>query len=277
MATGRELVTVNREWEADVIWSSTQISDARLARAALGRLVQRRGVRLARERLPGETTRGQDVRPKLLWYSAENVRPPHEADLTFSFDLDDYGGQNFYLPYWWLTLGFERTSSQLASRVFLRARETPSERPPNFCCAFFGKMDAFRRRLLQALAEIGDVHVYGPAVGCPVPDKIDVAREYRFVLCPENDLYPGYVTEKCFDAWRAGCIPLWWGADKAGFLNQDALVNADSFDNLQSFVRHVRLLETHREFWFRTHSEPLLSRPPELGGAVDVLRRTFSS
>ena len=44
--------------------------------------------------------------------------------------------------------------------------------------------------------------------------KIDVLKKYRFCICYENikDV-SGYVTEKIFDAFWAGCIPVYLGAD----------------------------------------------------------------
>ncbi len=45
-----------------------------------------------------------------------------------------------------------------------------------------------------------------------VPGKHDVLRQYKFALCYENAVFPGYVTEKIFDALFAGCIPVYLGA-----------------------------------------------------------------
>lgn len=42
----------------------------------------------------------------------------------------------------------------------------------------------------------------------PVADKIDTLRGYDFTLVYENCDVPGYVTEKLFDALRAGAVPL---------------------------------------------------------------------
>src|SRR3989344_5204980 len=43
--------------------------------------------------------------------------------------------------------------------------------------------------------------------------KIDTLKNYRFCICYENvhDV-KGYITEKIFDAFAAGCIPIYWGA-----------------------------------------------------------------
>lgn len=44
-------------------------------------------------------------------------------------------------------------------------------------------------------------------------NKINYMSKFKFNLCPENSDYPGYVTEKIFDSFKAGCIPIYWGAD----------------------------------------------------------------
>lgn len=46
-----------------------------------------------------------------------------------------------------------------------------------------------------------------------VKHKWDVYPNYRFGLCYENICdESGYVTEKIFDCMRAGCVPIYWGA-----------------------------------------------------------------
>jgi hypothetical protein len=46
----------------------------------------------------------------------------------------------------------------------------------------------------------------------PCEDKLAVLGECRFALAIENAAYPGYVTEKVFDAFRAGAVPVYLGA-----------------------------------------------------------------
>ncbi len=46
-----------------------------------------------------------------------------------------------------------------------------------------------------------------------VEEKKSLLEQYRFSICFENarDI-PGYITEKIFDCFFAGCIPVYWGA-----------------------------------------------------------------
>lgn len=52
-----------------------------------------------------------------------------------------------------------------------------------------------------------------PSYKGKVKDKRKTLEGYRFSVCYENvkDL-PGYITEKIFDCFFAGCVPIYWGA-----------------------------------------------------------------
>lgn len=74
-----------------------------------------------------------------------------------------------------------------------------------------------------------------------VADKIAALGGYRFALCFENTRFPGYISEKLFDALRAGTIPVYLGApDVASYVPEEAYINVDSFDDLNALVRYLR-------------------------------------
>lgn len=57
-------------------------------------------------------------------------------------------------------------------------------------------------------------------------NKLEYLRNYRFNLCPENSDYPGYCTEKIFEAISSGCIPIYCGSGnnpEPDILNQEAI------------------------------------------------------
>jgi hypothetical protein len=53
-----------------------------------------------------------------------------------------------------------------------------------------------------------------PSYKGKVDSKKPVLEKYRFAICYENarDI-PGYITEKIFDCFFAGCVPVYWGAN----------------------------------------------------------------
>jgi hypothetical protein len=62
--------------------------------------------------------------------------------------------------------------------------------------------------------------------------KIDVLSQYRFCLCFENMAMAGYVTEKIFDCFYAGTIPLYLGApDIDCFIPAQAYIDVRQFSS----------------------------------------------
>ena len=71
----------------------------------------------------------------------------------------------------------------------------------------------------------------------PVDDKIELLTRARFCLAHENcrDL-SGYVTEKLFDCFRAGCVPVYVGPKEI-----NDLVPADSFIDGRAYAKPAEL------------------------------------
>lgn len=73
-----------------------------------------------------------------------------------------------------------------------------------------------------------------------VDDKIGLLKRYRFNLCFENVRYPGYVTEKIFDAMIANTIPLYFGApDIADFVPHEAFIDVSKFSSFEELHRFM--------------------------------------
>ncbi len=58
----------------------------------------------------------------------------------------------------------------------------------------------------------------GQIPGGPVSkEKIETLKNYRFAICFEHTVgLDGYITEKIFACFSAGCIPIYWGAPNIG-------------------------------------------------------------
>jgi hypothetical protein len=78
----------------------------------------------------------------------------------------------------------------------------------------------------------------------PVFAKLSVLSRYRFAICFENTAFPGYVTEKIFDSFVAGCIPVYLGApDITEMIPPSSFIDARDFANfadLESYLRSMK-------------------------------------
>jgi hypothetical protein len=74
----------------------------------------------------------------------------------------------------------------------------------------------------------------------PASDKAATLSRYRFSLCYENSRFPGYVTEKIFDCFFGGTIPVYLGApDILDFVPGGTFVDASRFDTPAGLAAHL--------------------------------------
>jgi len=75
-----------------------------------------------------------------------------------------------------------------------------------------------------------------------VVSKLDTLRGYRFCIAFENiGGVPGYITEKLFDAFKAGCIPVYLGAPNIGdYVPGDCFIDASRFSNFEELYSLMR-------------------------------------
>ena len=145
--------------------------------------------------------------------------------------------------------------------------------PDRFAVAFLNNPQPMRLHAIESLRAFGRVDVFGGAVAQRVDNKATLSGKYRFCLCFENDLYPGYVTEKAIEAWSMRAIPLWWGEDPGGYLNADAILNARRFSSLDDMAAAAAQLGQSPGAWRDIAERPLVSRYPDLSPAIALIRQ----
>jgi hypothetical protein len=209
-----------------------------------------------------------------IWYTGENLRPPINYDLTLSFDSNNYSDTNVFLPYWVTKfehpeIGFRQ--SNFTQTGFSQSRSVPDNKR-KFCCVVLNNPHPARLLAISALESLGEVDVYGRLVGKPIENKLELLKNYKFNLCFENDLYPNYVTEKIFDAWYSGCIPIYWGMDQANFLNIESFVAFDSYSGIEMLKNKVLRIINNDDAYSRTVSLPLLNKKFDIREAVLLAR-----
>jgi len=107
-----------------------------------------------------------------------------------------------------------------------------------------GRWGRVRNQLRKILARF--LHSKSPYVTWrgPVDDKIELLKRTRFCLAHENcrDL-EGYVTEKLFDAFRAGCVPVYVGPKEiAELVPEGCFIDGRAFATpaaLDAFLRTI--------------------------------------
>lgn len=76
----------------------------------------------------------------------------------------------------------------------------------------------------------------------PCADKIGVIKNYRFSICYENcrDV-KGYITEKIFDCFAAGNVPVYWGASNVtDYIPKDCFIDRRDFESLDELYLFLK-------------------------------------
>ena len=231
---------------------------------------------------------------KTIMYIGENVRPNFMGyDYSLSFDYDTYGGRNCRLPLWYsrvewpgykyrvrkpnrLHHGYE----PLISLAKLTSTRYADESTPNkrFCLLVANNPESLRISMFNSLSQYKQVDGYGNMFGRPlVASKFDVMKDYRFAMCPENSIYPGYVTEKLIDAYAGGCVPIYSGHPNMDTeFNQDAFLNYQDYLDMDNFVAAVKDIDCSEEVYEKYYNQPLLKEKPHLNHQLAFMFNTSS-
>lgn len=101
--------------------------------------------------------------------------------------------------------------------------------------------------------------------GGRVKDKLDFIRNYKFNLAIENTDIDGYVTEKIFEPFVAGCVPIYWGnrSVKKEF-GEGGYIHVQDFDTLDRAVEFVKKVDSDDELYLK-----MLAAGPQLPFSYD--------
>jgi len=91
-----------------------------------------------------------------------------------------------------------------------------------------------------------------PSYRGKVDNKLDTLRSYKFSICYENarDI-PGYITEKIFDCFFAGTVPVYWGAGNVEqLISPDCYIDRRLFASFEEVFAYLNAItpETHAAY-----------------------------
>jgi len=230
-------------------------------------------------------------RDKTISVIGENVRPDFSrASFSLSQDFETWGGKNFYLPLWTYRMRFPGRKSVSNPSVenpteldeLIDPKNLTSQRSISladwesrkFCALVASNYNPLRVNLFLELKRVGSVDGYGNLFGNPFPfPKSRLAKQYKFVLCPENSLYPGYVSEKLLDAYNMESIPIYWGGiPRLNHFHADSYLNLADCESVEDLLAKIVLLNSSFEDYKSMYGRPILKHQFDYGLPVTFLR-----
>jgi hypothetical protein len=91
-------------------------------------------------------------------------------------------------------------------------------------------------------------------------NKIDTIKNYRFSICYENiHTIDGYVTEKIFDCFAAGNVPIYWGASNIDtYIPKNCFIDRHAFKDLSDLHTFLKNMTQEEYEGYLTHIRAFL-------------------
>jgi hypothetical protein len=197
-----------------------------------------------------------------IFYTGENQRhSDYRCDFAITFDHPQDHTKMFRLPLYLLY--------EFDHKIYHnKARRHWDDYDSKGFCSFVVKNPSchYRNAWFHGLNKFQPVMSAGPLFnnmpdGYRPPDvvsKVNFMGAYKFNLCFENSSYPGYCTEKLFEALCARTIPIYWGSSTAGLdFNPKAFLNRHDFANDQAFFDHIVYLSQNKNAYNEVYMQDM--------------------
>lgn len=110
-----------------------------------------------------------------------------------------------------------------------------------------------------------------------VTDKMGTIKNYRFCLCYENTYgSPGYITEKIFDCFAAGTIPIYWGASNIeDYIPSNCFIDRRAFSSMQELYTFLKNMPKADYEAYLTHIQAFLNSKAAKKFALEQFEAAF--
>lgn len=205
---------------------------------------------------------------KKIFFTGENIRPNFDyCDYSFTFDFDDFNGKNIRIPLWYLYIDWFDVKSYSDPSCLIPVNflnKTINRKKNKFCATVFSKPIQSRFEIINKIQTYKSVDCYGKIHPNSLPDgedkKLDILSNYKFSICFENSIYPGYFTEKLLHAKIAGTIPLYY-SDKtfSEDFNEKCCLNVINYENFDHFLEDIKEIDNNDEKYQEILNQPLFN------------------
>lgn len=91
-------------------------------------------------------------------------------------------------------------------------------------------------------------------------NKLEYLKQFKFNICPENVIEDGYITEKLFDAFKTGCIPIWNGDIniEPNVINKNSVLYWEKDSDNKELIKEIERLHKDETYYNNFISQPRL-------------------
>lgn len=213
-----------------------------------------------------------DKRCIKIFYTGENERPnSYVCHYAISFDHIDTE-QQYRLPLYVIYDYDNQHRNVTNSKTVNRQVSDLNKKFNDKFCSFVVKNGACAKRnyFFQRISEYRKIDSGGPLfnnIGYILPRgeesvsaKMKFLNDYKFNLCFENSSYPGYATEKLYEAYMGGAVPIYWGSTTIECdFNPKAFINWHDYQDDDAFMKAIIEVDQTPELYEEMYLQPLFN------------------
>ena len=211
-----------------------------------------------------------------IFYTGENQRPwdykCHYAITFDHFDTPNHYRLPLYIIYDWDNKRKGVANSE-GRKYFSRSIHTYyDDYNSKEFCSFVVKNPScqMRNNFFHKLCQYKKVDSAGPLFNNTgikldhgenaVQEKLAFIQKYKFNLCFENASYPGYATEKLYEALIAKTVPIYWGSPTIALdFNPNAFLSWHNYQDDDKFIEAIKEVENDYGKWHSMTGSPIWS------------------
>lgn len=190
-------------------------------------------------------------------FTGENTRPDFsKSDYHLGFDYND---DSRYLR-WPLFLCYYKPEELLKPKDVADILKNKTR----FCAFVVSNGNAKERvDFFHALSNYKKIDSGGRFLnnlGYNIDNKLEFLKSCKFTIAYENASYPGYSTEKIYEPFLAGSIPIYWGnPDIARDFNPKAFINVNDFNSTPELIEYIAAIDSDERLFNSMVNEPCFS------------------
>ena len=228
-------------------------------------------------------------RPDIIFYENQEVKPSDDAKLKIFITGENTSPQNpdafdlilgfksvrpneYYLPLWTFYMNWNADDFKNSHCVanFIKDRKRPLKIPKQFCGFVSYHYRPYRVEFVKKLSTnykqvtCGGVILnnIGGKIGSEGRHKQEFLRECKFGIAFENENVDtdmtGYTTEKIFEVFAAGIVPIYWGDPTVETVfNPKAFLNRNNFSSDDEFIEEIAAVDQDDERYLKMLEEPI--------------------
>jgi hypothetical protein len=239
-------------------------------------------------------------KPINIFYNVENERINHDIyDYAIGSDFNYSGNDNYLrIPTWKNYIDWSHLDLKMSSINSLNAKRFGQHykleemlkpqgdfflnKKKEICC-FFSHILEPRKSFIKIFQKHFNLMCYGKFFDNSIKnhndsgfEKIKILQNYFANFCPENEMYPGWYTEKIPDAFLGKTLPITWcDQNVKNDFNEKSFINLNNYkiEEIGNLIDELNSLEFIKKFT----KEPLLIKNLSLDTEINFTKKILKN